>query len=121
MGFPFEPRMAPSQLPVPSGFTPDWKPSAGARAAICDAEGVPLAAALFTAATTGDASGDEAAGDAAAGTLVGTGTWATTVAGFWPALRASCWRGNVVETTGQPLPGPFRFCKVTAAAFSRAF
>jgi len=37
-----------------------------------------------------------------------------------PALIAFCCNGNVVETTGHPFPGPFKFCRVTEAALSLA-
>lgn len=33
---------------------------------------------------------------------------------------AFCCAENVVDATGQPWPGPFRFCRVTAAALRRA-
>lgn len=38
----------------------------------------------------------------------------------FPACIACCCAEKVVETIGQPTPGPFRFCKVTAAALRRA-
>jgi hypothetical protein len=41
IGWPFAPFTAPSQSPVPVGFLPAVKPSWGAKAAICAADGVP--------------------------------------------------------------------------------
>ena len=125
IGFPFDPFTAPSQSPVPVGFTPEWKPSGGASAAICAADGVP--AAGFDAGGGGGGAAATVAlggGGAAAALVVAAGLlgWgATTALGSWPASIAFCCSGNVVETTGQPLPGPLRFCSVTAAAFRRAF
>lgn len=134
MGFPLEPRIAPSQLPVPSGLTPDWNPSAGARAETCASERSPPLAAGEAAAGAGVVAAEAGlvaagagvvaaeAGGAGAGAAAAdpAGAGATTVAGFRPALIAACCRENVVETIGQPLPGPFRFWRVTAAAFRRA-
>ena len=37
-----------------------------------------------------------------------------------PASIAFCCNGNVVETTGHPFPGPFRFWRVMEAAVSLA-
>jgi hypothetical protein len=37
-----------------------------------------------------------------------------------PALIAAACAWNVVETIGQPFPGPLRFCSVTLAALRRA-
>lgn len=37
-----------------------------------------------------------------------------------PASIAFCCEGKVVETTGQPFPGPFKFWRVMAAALSLA-
>ena len=37
-----------------------------------------------------------------------------------PALIAFCCNGKVVETTGHPFPGPFKFWSVMDAAVSRA-
>ena len=42
-----------------------------------------------------------------------------TTGGFVALIAAACaW--NVVETTGQPFPGPLRFCSVSVAALMRA-
>ena len=40
--------------------------------------------------------------------------------GAVPALMAAACAWNVVETIGQPFPGPTKFCRVTLAAFIRA-
>jgi hypothetical protein len=37
-----------------------------------------------------------------------------------PALIAAAWAWKVVETIGQPFPGPLRFWSVTLAALRRA-
>lgn len=37
-----------------------------------------------------------------------------------PASIAFCCNGKVVETTGHPFPGPFKFCRVIEAAVSLA-
>jgi hypothetical protein len=51
----------------------------------------------------------------------GVGTLVGSAGGvFVPALITLCCAPKVVETTGHPFPGPFRFCNVIAAAFSRA-
>jgi hypothetical protein len=40
---------------------------------------------------------------------------------FVPIISiAFCCAPNVVETMGHPFPGPFKFCKVTEAAFNLA-
>ena len=64
--------------------------------------------------------GGAGAAEAAAAAVAAAGPGATTVLGFWPALIAADWSWNVVETIGQPCPGPLRFCSVTDAAFRRA-
>jgi hypothetical protein len=88
IGWPLEPFTAPSQSPVPVGFTPLEKPSGGASAAT-----------ELDAAEELDAAGVDAgaaAGAAAAALLV-------------PAWIACCCATNVVDEAGQPTPGPFRF------------
>ena len=37
------------------------------------------------------------------------------------ALMAACWARRVVDTAGQPWPGPWRFCSVMREAMIRAF
>ena len=109
----------------PVGLTPDWKPSGGARAAICAAEGAPaaaepLAALLPVAGVVAGAAAALVLAGAGAAPVAAAGPGTTTVAGFWPALTAACCAVNGVETMGQPLPGPFKFWRVTAAALIRA-
>jgi hypothetical protein len=107
-------------------LTPAWKPSEGASAAIWLAEGVEALLLFAGAAAAGAEEGDAfaGAGDAAAGAgaapVADAGPGTTTVLGFWPALIAAFCAENVVDATGHPLPGPFRFWSVTAAAFKRA-
>lgn len=103
---------------APVGLTPAWKPRDGAKAAIWAADGGPAAAAPPAALLP--AAGAAGAGAAAGVAAAEAGPATTTVAGFWPALMAACWAVNVVETTGQPTPGPLRFWRVTAAALIRA-
>lgn len=88
------------------------KPSGGARASICEAVG-----ALGVEGGAGDA-GD----DAGAGVEAGEGVTGGVTGGgvLVPALIAAAWAWNVVETMGQPFPGPLRFCNVTLAALRRA-
>ena len=98
MGFPSAPFTAPSQSPLPVGFTPDWNPNSGARFLIIAASVVPV---LF-------AFGLALEGGAGAGWLLierFDGVEATSV----PASIAFCCIGKVVETTGHPFPGPFKF------------
>ena len=81
------------------------KPSGGARASICEAVG-----ALGVEGGAGD--------DAGAGFEAGEGVAEGGV--LMPALIAAACAWNVVETMGQPFPGPLRFCSVTLAALRRA-
>jgi len=106
IGFPSAPFTAPSQSPVPVGLTPDLKPRGGASDSIVAASGASDPSLL---------SEGGAADGAGAATLFPTG-----VETLVPASIAFCCAPKVVETTGHPLPGPFKFCNVTAAAFSRA-
>lgn len=87
------------------------KPRGGARASICEAVG-----ALGVEDGAGDAG--DAGDDAGAGVEAGEGVAGGGV--LVPALIAAAWAWNVVETMGQPFPGPFRFCNVTLAALRRA-
>ena len=84
------------------------KPSGGARASICAAVGAPE-----VEGGAGDADDD-------AGTGVEVGEGAAGDGVLVPALMAAAWAWNVVETIGQPFPGPLRFCNVTLAALRRA-
>jgi len=105
IGFPSVPSTAPSQSPVPVGFFPAVKPSGGANASICEAVGA--------LGVEGGADDDAGAGVEAGETVAGGGV-------LVPALIAAAWAWNVVETIGQPFPGPLRFCNVTLAALRRA-
>jgi hypothetical protein len=82
------------------------KPSAGARASICATDGVPE-----VGVAVGDATGDASV---EAGEAVVCGD------GGVPALMAAACAWKVVDTIGQPFPGPLRFCSVTDAALRRA-
>lgn len=84
------------------------KPSGGARASICEAVDTPEVEG--GAGDTDD--------DAGTGVEVGEGVAGGCV--LVPALIAAAWAWNVVETIGQPFPGPLRFCNVTLAALRRA-
>lgn len=106
IGLPSAPLTAPSQSPVPVGFTPDWKPRSGVKASIWDRE---RPAAEVTVAL-------------AAATLVeaGAGLATFTGAAVAPFLRAAACAEKVVAATGQPTPAPKRFCNVMEAAVIRA-
>lgn len=141
IGFPFVPLTEPSQLPVPSGLIPDCHPSGGARVAICasvgDTELLVEAVGdteLVEAVLVGTAQPAGVVGvavDIAETALddMGADEAIVDIEGIAPedpvvdvsALIAFCWAEKVVEEMGHPTPGPSRFCRVTAAAFKRAF
>ena len=110
----------------PVGFFPEVKPSWGASASICAGVGVPEVdgAGGGTAASTGAGEG-ECAGDEDEDVGLGLGAGegedgGTTGCGKGlPALIAATCAWKVVETIGQPCPGPFRFCSVSLAALKR--
>ena len=93
---------------LPVGFFPAVKPSGGASASICEAVG-----ALEVEGGVGDADDDAGTGVEVSEGVAGGGV-------LVPALIAAAWAWNVVETIGQPFPGPLRFCNVTLAALRRA-
>ena len=98
------------------------KPSGGASASICAGVGVPdVDGAGGTAASKG---GDEGVGDEdedeCAGDEDDDDEGITGGGGELPALIAAFCAWKVVETMGQPFPGPLRFCSVSLAAFKRA-
>ena len=109
----------------PVGFFPEVKPSWGASASICAGVGVPEVdgagggTAASTGAGEGERTGDEdedvdlGEGDGEDGGTTGCGKGL-------PALIAATCAWKVVETIGQPCPGPFRFCSVSLAALKRA-
>ena len=104
----------------PVGFFPDWKPSWGASASICAGVGCPEVdgtGGSAAAATTGEGEragdDDEDDDDDDDGRTTGGG-------GGLPALIAATCAWNVVETIGQPFPGPSRFCNVSLAVLKRA-
>ena len=109
----------------PVGFFPEVKPSWGASASICAGVGVPEVdgAGGGTAASTGAGEG-ERTGDEDEDVDLGEGEGedgGTTGCGKGlPALIAATCAWKVVETMGQPCPGPFRFCSVSLAALKRA-
>ena len=110
----------------PVGFFPDWKPSWGARASICVGVGVPEvdgaggAAAASTGAGEGERAGDEVEDDDEEEDDDEDEDGGTTGGGRGlPALMAATCAWKVVETIGQPCPGPFRFCSVSLAALKR--
>ena len=114
IGFPSAPFTAPSQSPLPVGLTPDLNPSGGARLWIVAASRAPLLFPLLVLLGEGEGAG---AGAGAGWFLTGgLGVGETSV----PASIAFCCKGKVVETTGHPFPGPFKFWSVMAAAFSLA-
>jgi hypothetical protein len=98
------------------------KPSWGASASICAGVGVPEVdgAGAGAAASTGEGEGERAGDeddddgdDDDDGRTTGGG-------GGLPALMAATCAWKVVETIGQPFPGPFRFCNVSLAVLNRA-
>ena len=104
------------------------KPSWGASASICAGVGVPEVdgAGGGAAVSTGAGEGEgECAGDEDKDEDVGLGEGegedgGTTGCGKGlPALIAATCAWKVVETIGQPCPGPFRFCSVSLAALKR--
>jgi hypothetical protein len=86
------------------------KPSGGARASICEAVGA--------LEVEGEGGLDDAKEGARDGAEAGEGV--TGGGRLVPALIAAAWAWKVVETIGQPFPGPLRFCSVTLAALRRA-
>ena len=99
------------------------KPSWGASASICAGVGVPEVdgagggAAASTGAGEGERAGDE---DEVVGLGEGEDGGTTGCGKGLPALIAATCAWKVVETIGQPCPGPFRFCSVSLAALKRA-
>jgi hypothetical protein len=97
------------------------KPSWGASASICAGVGVPEVDGTGggAAASTGEGEGEgERAGDEDEDEDEDEGI--RGAGGGWPALIAATCAWKVVETMGQPCPGPFRFCSVSLAALKRA-
>jgi len=133
IGLPSAPAI-PSQSPVPVGFKPACKPKGGTKAgstpleldaAVADAIGadeatctavesafVTVVAGALEEAATEVAAADEA--DETADTV--DKAVAAEDEPSAPASIALACAEKVVETMGQPTPGPLRFCKVTAAA-----
>ena len=116
---------------LPVGFFPAVKPSGGASASICAGVGVPDVDGAGGAAASkggdegvGDEDEDECAGeedeDECAGDEDDDDEGITGGGGELPALIAAFCAWKVVETMGQPFPGPLRFCSVSLAAFKRA-
>ena len=110
----------------PVGFFPEVKPSGGASASICAGVGVPEVdgagggAAASTGAGEGERAGDEDEDDDDEEDEDEDEDGGTTRGGRGlPALIAATCAWKVVETIGQPCPGPFRFCSVSLAALKR--
>ena len=98
------------------------KPSCGASASICAGVGVPEVdgAGGGAAASTGAGEGERAGGEDEDDDEDDEDVGRTTGGGRGlPALMAATCAWKVVETIGQPFPGPFRFCSVSLAALKR--
>ena len=100
------------------------KPSGGATASICAGVGAPevdgagdgVAASEGVGEGEGECAGDGEDEDEDEDEDEGI----TGGGGELPALIAAFCAWKVVETMGQPFPGPLRFCSVSLAAFKRA-
>lgn len=92
IGWPFAPFTAPSQSPVPVGFLPAVKPSWGAKAAICAADGVPKDGVGIGAGTEteeGEGVGGGVCEDVGLGEGEGDGDGTVGGGGAVPALIAA--------------------------------
>ena len=102
---------------LPVGFFPAVKPSGGASASICAGVGVPDVDGAGGGAAAGECEGE---GDGAGDEDDDEDEGITGGGGELPALIAGTCAWKVVETMGQPFPGPSRFCSVSLAVLKRA-